>query len=115
MLWIHDLSSPDPYYVTPILMGVSQLWQQWIAPAAGVDPIQRRMMMVMPIIFVFLFLSYPAGVALYWFASNMWAIGQQYATNYLIGPPAVHTVRPAAERRVKRVGAGKTEAASREN
>ncbi len=115
MLWIHDLSRPDPYYVTPILMGVSQLWQQWIAPAAGVDPIQRRMMMIMPVVFTFLFISYPSGVALYWLASNLWGIGQQYGTNYMIGPPNIRHVRPPAERQLKRVGAGKTDAAAREN
>jgi YidC/Oxa1 family membrane protein insertase len=112
-LWIHDLAAPDPYYVTPILMGVSQLWQQWMAPAAGVDPIQRRMMMIMPVVFTFLFIGYPAGVALYWLASNVWAIGQQYATNYMIGPPHVRTVRSPAERRMKRVGSSKTDAAAR--
>jgi YidC/Oxa1 family membrane protein insertase len=112
-LWIHDLAAPDPYYVTPILMGVSQLWQQWMAPAAGVDPIQRRMMLIMPVVFTFLFIGYPAGVALYWLASNVWAIGQQYATNYMIGPPHVRTVRPPAERRMKRVGSSKTDAAAR--
>jgi YidC/Oxa1 family membrane protein insertase len=115
MLWIHDLSLPDPYYVTPILMGASQLWQQWLAPAAGVDPVQRKMMMVMPVIFTYLFISYPSGVALYWLASNVWAIGQQYATNYLIGPPKIRTPLSAGERRMKRVGGGRTDAAAREN
>ncbi len=115
VFWIHDLSRPDPYYVFPILMGVSQLWQQWIAPAAGVDPVQRKMMMVMPVVFTFLFISYPSGVALYWLASNLWAIGQQYGTNYWIGPPNIRTVRPPAERRMKRVGASKTDAAAQEN
>jgi YidC/Oxa1 family membrane protein insertase len=115
MLWIHDLSRPDPYYVTPILMGASQLWQQWIAPAAGVDPIQRKMMMIMPVVFTFLFIGYPSGVALYWLASNLWGIGQQYGTNYMIGPPNIRHVRPPAERQLKRVGAGKTDAAAREN
>jgi YidC/Oxa1 family membrane protein insertase len=113
MLWIQDLSAPDPFYVTPILMGASQLWQTWIQPAAG-DPAQRKMMLVMPVVFTFLFLGYPAGVALYWFASNIWGIGQQYFTNYLIGPPNVRTVRPAAERLVKRAAPGKTDAPSRE-
>ena len=111
MLWIHDLSAHDPYYVTPILMGISQLWQQWLMPATGVDPAQQKMMMFMPIMFTFMFLWAPAGLAIYWLVSNVWQIGQQYATNYMIGPPAVHNVRPAAERRVKRVGGGKTEAA----
>jgi YidC/Oxa1 family membrane protein insertase len=112
IFWIHDLSAPDPFYVTPILMGGTQLWQQWITPAAGMDPMQRKMMLLMPVIFTFLFLGYPSGVALYWFATNVWGIGQQYFTNYLIGPPNVRTVRPAAERRVKRLD--KTEPAARE-
>jgi YidC/Oxa1 family membrane protein insertase len=113
--WIHDLSAHDPYFVTPILMGVSQVWQQRLAPATGMDPAQQKMMMVMPVFFTFLFLWYPAGVALYWLVNNLWAIGQQYATNYMIGPPHVRAARPPSERRVKRVGGGKTEAAARES
>jgi len=109
--WIHDLSAHDPYYVTPILMGVSQLWQQWTTPSAGVDPAQQKMMMFMPIMFTFMFLWAPAGLAIYWLVSNVWQIGQQYVTNAIIGPPATRTIRPAAERRLKRVGGGKTEAA----
>ncbi len=112
LLWIHDLSAHDPYYVTPVLMGASQLWQQWMMPATGVDPAQQKMMMFMPIMFTFMFLWAPAGLAIYWLVSNVWQIGQQYATNYMIGPAAVRHVRPAAERRVKRVGGGKTDAAS---
>jgi YidC/Oxa1 family membrane protein insertase len=111
-LWIHDLSAHDPYYVTPVLMGLSQLWQQWMMPATGVDPAQQKMMMFMPIMFMFMFLWAPAGLALYWLVSNVWQIGQQYATNYMIGPTAIRSVRPAAERRMKRVGGGKTEAAA---
>jgi YidC/Oxa1 family membrane protein insertase len=115
--WIHDLSAHDPYFVVPILMGVSQIWQQRLAPAAGMDPVQQKMMMLMPVFFTFLFLKYPSGVALYWFVNNMWAIGQQYVTNYMIGPPP--DARPAkasaGERRMKRVGGGKTDAAARDN
>jgi YidC/Oxa1 family membrane protein insertase len=114
--WIHDLSRHDPYYIVPVLMGITQVWQTRITPQAGVDPAQQKLMMFMPIMFVFFFLWAPAGVALYWFVSNVWAIGQQYLTNYLIGPPTVpQRPRPAAERRVKHVGSSKTEAASREN
>jgi YidC/Oxa1 family membrane protein insertase len=112
--WIHDLSLHDPLYITPVLMGVTMVWQQRLAPAAGADPAQQKMMMFMPIVFTFMFLWAPAGVAVYWLMSNLWAIGQQYATNYMIGPPNVRNVRPPAERRVKRVGSGKTEAAARE-
>jgi YidC/Oxa1 family membrane protein insertase len=116
--WIHDLSAHDPYYVVPILMGASQIWQQRLAPAAGMDPIQQKMMMLMPVFFTYLFLWYPSGVALYWFVNNVWAIGQQYATNYMIGPPpnvAAPAKGTAGERRMKRVGASKTDAAARDN
>jgi YidC/Oxa1 family membrane protein insertase len=114
--WIHDLSAHDPLFVTPILMGISQIWQQRLAPAAGVDPVQQKMMMLMPVFFTFLFLWYPAGVALYWLVNNVWAIGQQYLTNYMIGPPSVvpSTKGSAGERRMKRVGGGKTDAAARD-
>jgi YidC/Oxa1 family membrane protein insertase len=112
--WIHDLSLPDPFYITPVAMGLSQFWQQWITPQAGVDPAQQKMMMFMPLMFMFFFLWAPSGVAVYWLVSNVWGIGQTYLTNYLIGPPNVRTARPAAERRLKRVGTGKTEAAARE-
>jgi len=113
--WIRDLSAPDPFYVTPVLMGITQIWQTWIQPQTGVDPAQQKMMMFMPVIFMFFFLWAPSGVAIYWFVSNLWGIGQQYLTNYLIGPPNIRPPRPAAERRVKQAGSGKTDAASRES
>ena len=113
--WIHDLSAHDPLYITPALMGASQFWQQRITPAAGADPAQRMTMMMMPVVFTFMFLRAPAGVALYWLMSNLWGIGQQYLTNYLIGPPNIRPIRPPAQRQMKRVGASKTDAAAREN
>ena len=113
--WIHDLSAHDQYYVTPVLMGISQMWQQRIAPQTGVDPAQQKMMMLMPIVFTFIFVSAPSGVAIYWLISNMWAIGQQYLTSYIIGPPKVRAVRPPGSSKMKRVGVGKTEAAARES
>jgi YidC/Oxa1 family membrane protein insertase len=85
--WIHDLAAPDPYYVTPILMGASQVLQQKMMPMAGGDPVQQKMMLFMPILFTFLFLTSPAGLALYWFASNVLVIGQQVLTNRMIGAP----------------------------
>ena len=110
--WIHDLSQPDPYYVMPVLVGISQIVTQWMTPQAGVDPTQQKMMMIMPIVLIFVFVSTPAGALIYWLVGNVWRLGQQYLTNYLIGPPNIRTIRPAAERRVKRVGGGKTDAAS---
>jgi YidC/Oxa1 family membrane protein insertase len=85
--WIHDLAAPDPYYVTPILMGASQMLQQKLMPMTGADPVQQKMMLFMPVLFTFLFITSPAGLALYWFASNVLIIGQQLLTNKLIGPP----------------------------
>src|SRR5262245_38279849 len=104
MLWIKDLSLADPYYVTPILMGISHLAQQKMAPAAA-DRAQQNMMLIMPVMFTFFFLTSPSGLALYWFASNVLLIGQQALTNYLIGPPNVRVPRPPAERRVKKAEA----------
>jgi YidC/Oxa1 family membrane protein insertase len=86
-LWLHDLSVPDPYYVTPILMGATMFWQQRITPTSA-DPVQQRVMMIMPVMFTFMFLSYPSGLVIYWTISNLWAIGQQYLTMNLLPQPA---------------------------
>jgi YidC/Oxa1 family membrane protein insertase len=112
--WIHDLSAHDPFYVTPVLMGASQLWQQRLTPSAGADPAQQKMLMFMPVMFTFMFLWAPAGLAIYYGTTNLLNIGQQYFTNYWMGPPRVRAHRPPAERRAKRVGGGKSDAAARE-
>jgi YidC/Oxa1 family membrane protein insertase len=87
MGWITDLSRPDPLFITPLLMGATMFWQQKIAPTSA-DPVQQRVMMIMPIMFTFMFLSYPSGLVIYWTISNLWAIGQQYLTTSLVPPPA---------------------------
>jgi len=110
--WVKDLSQPDPFYVFPILVVVTMVWQQKLTPAA-MDPTQQKMMMFMPVMFGFIFLTTAAGTVLYWFVSNLWAIGQQYFTTWLIGPPVVPTVRPAAEKRLKNAGAGRTAGAEK--
>ncbi len=112
-LWIHDLSAPDPLYITPVLMGITQLVQQKMTPSSA-DPMQQKMMMFMPIMFTVMFLWAPSGLVLYWFSSNLCAIGQQQLTNSIIGPPKVVQARPPAERRVKKAGAGKTDRAAKE-
>ncbi|MBA2356408.1 MAG: membrane protein insertase YidC, partial [Acidobacteria bacterium] len=94
MLWIQDLSQHDPLYITPVIMGGTMLWQQWITPAAGMDPAQQRVMMVMPLMFTFFFLWAPSGLVVYWLFSNLLTIGQQYLTNRIVGPPPA-AVRPA--------------------
>jgi YidC/Oxa1 family membrane protein insertase len=113
--WIHDLSQHDPWYVLAVLMGATGIWQQLMMPNTGADPAQQKMMLFMPVMMTFLFAWLPAGALIYYVVTNIWMIGQQYLTNYLIGPPNVRVPRPPAERRAKRVGGGKTEAAARES
>jgi YidC/Oxa1 family membrane protein insertase len=101
-MWIKDLSTNDPYYVTPILMGASQFLQTKMTPMTG-DPAQQRMMMFMPLMFMVFFLWMPSGLVLYWLVSNVWTIGQQIVTNRLIGsPPKPIIGTTAATKRVKR-------------
>ncbi len=85
--WITNLSGPDPLFITPVLMGVAQFWQTKMTPTTA-DPAQQKIMMFMPIMFTFMSLSFPSGLVIYWLVSTVWTIGQQYATNYLIGAPA---------------------------
>jgi YidC/Oxa1 family membrane protein insertase len=113
-LWIKDLSEHDPYYVTPVLMAITMFWQQRITPSTA-DPAQQKIMMMMPLMFGVMFLWVPSGLVLYWFVGNLWAIGQQYFTNWMIGPPTLATTRPPAERRMKSAGAGRTAAAERKS
>jgi YidC/Oxa1 family membrane protein insertase len=108
-LWIRDLSQHDPYYITPVLMGLSMLWQQKLTPIA--DPQQAKIMMITPIMFLFFFLWAPSGLVIYWLVSNLLGIAQQYGTNRIIGAPVVKQVRPPAERRLKQAGSGRTEGA----
>jgi YidC/Oxa1 family membrane protein insertase len=110
--WIRDLSQPDPYYIVPVLMAGTMFWQTKITPSTA-DPAQQRIMMLMPLMFTVMFLWAPSGLVIYWFVSTLWAIGQQYFTNWMIGPAAVTVARPAAERQLKNVGASRTGAAAK--
>jgi YidC/Oxa1 family membrane protein insertase len=77
ILWIHDLSTKDPYYVLPVLMGLSMFLQQRLNPPSA-DPTQAKVMMFMPIIFTAMFLNFPAGLMLYWFVNNTLSFLQQW-------------------------------------
>lgn len=81
--WIKDLSLKDPTYITPILMTGSWFLQQKISPPVG-DPAQRRMFMFMPLIFGFMFMSFPAGLVLYWLVNNLLTIAQQLLTERML-------------------------------
>ena len=85
-------------------------WQQKMTPTT-VDPAQQKMMMAMPLVFTATFFTLPSGLAIYYLANNVFAVGQQYFTNWMIGPPPAP--RPPAERRVKSAGAGRTAAADK--
>jgi YidC/Oxa1 family membrane protein insertase len=78
--WIQDLSAKDPYYITPIIMGATQFIQQKMTPTVG-DPMQAKIMLLMPIVFTFIFLNFPAGLVIYWLLNNVLSIGQQYYIN----------------------------------
>ncbi|HEY3119136.1 MAG TPA: membrane protein insertase YidC [Vicinamibacteria bacterium] len=78
-LWIPDLSQKDPYFITPVLMGISMFAMQTLTPT-GADPAQRRMMMLMPLMLMGMFLWAPAGLNLYWLASNLCSLVQQAVT-----------------------------------
>jgi YidC/Oxa1 family membrane protein insertase len=82
IFWIKDLSAKDPFYVTPILMGITQYISQKMTPTSA-DPAQARMMLLMPVVFTFLFISFPSGLVLYWLTNNILQIGQQYIMNRL--------------------------------
>jgi len=81
MLWIDDLGAMDPYFVLPILMGITMYFQQKITPNTMADPMQQKMFQLLPVVFTFFFLWFPAGLTLYWFINNLFTIGQQYFVN----------------------------------
>lgn len=76
MLWITDLSAKDPLYITPVIMGASMFLQQKLTPT-NLDPTQEKVMLMMPVVFTFLFLNFPAGLVIYWLVNNLLTILQQ--------------------------------------
>jgi YidC/Oxa1 family membrane protein insertase len=84
-LWIEDLSVHDPFFVLPVLMGITMFAQQKLNPAPP-DPMQARIMMALPFVFTFLFLFFPSGLVLYWFVNNLLSIAQQWViTRKIVG------------------------------
>jgi YidC/Oxa1 family membrane protein insertase len=76
-LWINNLSAPDPYFILPLIMGISMFVQQQLNPAP-MDPIQAKVMMGMPLIFTIFFAFFPSGLVLYWVVNNLLSIAQQW-------------------------------------
>jgi YidC/Oxa1 family membrane protein insertase len=83
ILWINDLSEKDPYFILPLLMGVTMVAQQKLSPPPP-DPIQAKVMMLLPIVFTVFFAFFPAGLVLYWFVNNLLSIAQQWHITRLI-------------------------------
>ena len=84
ILWVQDLSTPDPYFILPILMTASSLLQVWLNPTPP-DPMQAKMMWAMPLLFSVMFFFFPAGLVLYWLTNNILSIAQQWFINRKLG------------------------------
>jgi len=86
MLWIDDLSTKDPYYILPILMGLSMWFQQKLSANPSLDPMHQKIMQFLPIVFTFFFMLFPAGLVLYWVVNSILSILQQwYITRQIEG------------------------------
>lgn len=108
MFWIKDMSIPDPYYVLPLIMGVTMFVQQKLSPAPP-DPVQAKVMMSLPIIFTFMFLWFPSGLVLYWVVNNILSIAQQWFITQRVesGADAAAVAKAKEEPGWVRVQAGK--------
>ena len=92
VLWIQDLSSPDPFYVLPLIMGVSMYIQTKLNPAAT-DPIQQKVMQIMPLVFCVFFFFFPAGLVLYSVINNSLSILQQWQITRMYAPSTVPAIK----------------------
>lgn len=113
IVWLADLSARDPFYITPLVMGATMFLQQKMAPPPG-DPLQAKIMLFLPLVFIFIFITFPSGLVLYWLTNNVLSIGQQWWCLRQAGnKPLVksdqkkESSEPSAEK-PKEVQAGKT-------
>ncbi len=84
VLWVHDLSAKDPYYILPLLMTATTMLQTWLNPTPP-DPVQAKLMWIMPLAFSVMFFVFPAGLVLYWLTNNILSIAQQWLINKQMG------------------------------
>jgi len=82
--WIHDLSAPDPYYVLPVIYAITAYLQVRLSPTPISDPVQAKVMQIMPVAFSVMFLFFPSGLVLYWLVNNCLQIGQQWHMNKVL-------------------------------
>jgi YidC/Oxa1 family membrane protein insertase len=83
VLWVHDLSRPDPFYILPVLMGATMFIQTWLNPTPP-DPMQAKLMKIMPIAFSVFFFFFPSGLVLYWLVNNILSIAQQWRITHVL-------------------------------
>ena len=84
ILWIHDLSTPDPWFILPIVMTATSMVQTWLNPTPP-DPMQAKLMWIMPLVFSVMFFFFPAGLVMYWITNNVLSITQQWFINKRLG------------------------------
>ena len=84
VLWVHDLSAKDPFYILPLLMTATTMLQTWLNPTPP-DPVQAKLMWIMPLAFSVMFFVFPAGLVLYWLTNNILSIAQQWLINKQMG------------------------------
>ncbi|WP_236579153.1 membrane protein insertase YidC [Hydrogenimonas urashimensis] len=84
ILWIQDLSVMDPYYVLPVLMGASMWLHQRVTPSNFTDPMQEKIFKWLPVVFTFFFVTFPAGLVLYWLTNNIFSVAQQLMINRML-------------------------------
>jgi YidC/Oxa1 family membrane protein insertase len=87
-LWIHDLSSKDPLFILPAIMAGAMLVQYKLNPKTGVDPVQQKVFMIMPLVMSVTFAFFPAGLVLYWVTNTLLSILQQWNINRRIAAAA---------------------------
>lgn len=114
ILWITDLSVQDPYYVLPIIMGASMVLQQKIMPTT-MDPTQAKIMLFLPAFMTILFVTFPAGLVLYWLTNNVLTITQQFVTDRYIFKKPTFSSAPAASAPAGESGDGAKPAGKKKN
>ncbi|GAA8062069.1 membrane protein insertase YidC [Helicobacter pylori] len=84
ILWIHDLSIMDPYFILPLLMGASMYWHQSVTPNTMTDPMQAKIFKLLPLLFTLFLITFPAGLVLYWTTNNILSVLQQLIINKVL-------------------------------
>ncbi len=84
ILWIHDLSIMDPYFILPLLMGASMYWHQSVTPNTMTDPMQAKIFKLLPLLFTIFLITFPAGLVLYWTTNNILSVLQQLIINKVL-------------------------------